>query len=161
NPYKGLRAFQEVDAADFFGRAALTEQLLARLTESGDGARFLVVVGPSGSGKSSVIKAGLVPALRKGGLTHSERWFVTDMPPGTHPFEELEAALLRVAVNPLPGLIGELSEDRRGLVRVAKRLLPSDQEVELVLVIDQFEELFTLLDDEKIRAHFIDNLLSA
>ena len=72
NPYKGLRAFQEADADDFFGREALTGQLLARLAEPGEGGRFLAVVGPSGSGKSSVVKAGLLPALRKGGLPGSE-----------------------------------------------------------------------------------------
>jgi serine/threonine protein kinase len=70
NPYKGLRAFQEADAEDFFGREALTGQLLARFSPSpprGEGEnRFLAVVGPSGSGKSSVVKAGLLPALRNG-----------------------------------------------------------------------------------------------
>src|SRR5262249_35113269 len=113
NPYKGLRAFQETDVADFFGRAALTEQLLGRLTENGDGGHFLAVVGPSGSGKSSVVKAGLIPALRRGALATSACWFITEMLPGTHPFEELEVALLRVAVNPLPGLLEQLNEDRR------------------------------------------------
>src|SRR5258706_2242332 len=84
NPYKGLRAFQEADAVDFFGRAALTEQLLARLAEGGDGARFLAVVGPSGSGKSSAVRAGLLPALRRGALPNSSHWFVTEMLPRTH-----------------------------------------------------------------------------
>ena len=161
NPYKGLRAFQETDASTFFGRAALTEQLLSHLASSGGGARFLALVGPSGSGKSSVVKAGLIPALRRGGLNGSARWFITDMLPGAHPFEELEAALLRVAVNPLPGILDQLSQDRRGLVRAVKRTLPSDGGVELVLVIDQFEELFTLVSDETLRTQFIDNLLSA
>ena len=161
NPYKGLRAFQETDASTFFGRAALTEQLLSHLASSEGGARFLALVGPSGSGKSSVVKAGLIPALRKGGLNGSARWFITDMLPGAHPFEELEAALLRVAVNPLPGILDQLSQDRRGLVRAVKRTLPSDVGVELVLVIDQFEELFTLVSDEALRVQFIDNLLSA
>ena len=160
NPYKGLRAFQESDADTFFGRAALTEQLLSRLASSG-GARFLTVVGPSGSGKSSLIKAGLIPALRQGALPNSARWFVTEMLPGAHPLEELEAALLRVSVNPLPGILDQLAEDRRGLIRAVKRTLPSDLEVELLLVIDQFEELFTLVSDEVVRAHFIDNLLAA
>ena len=64
NPYKGLRAFQEADADDFFGREVMTERLLARLAEDHPLARFLAVVGPSGSGKSSVVKAGLLPALR-------------------------------------------------------------------------------------------------
>src|SRR5262249_54356142 len=97
----------------------------------------------------------------KGSLAHSERWFITDMMPGTHPLEELEAALLRVAVNPLPGLYDQLVENRRGLTRAAKRLLPGDQEVELLLVIDQFEELFTLVEDESVRMQFIDTLLGA
>ncbi|MBZ0307921.1 MAG: WD40 repeat domain-containing protein, partial [Anaerolineae bacterium] len=121
----------------------------------------MAVVGPSGSGKSSIVKAGLIPAIRRGALPDSTQWFITEMQPGTHPLEELEAALLRVAVNPLPGLLSNLSEDRRGLVRAVKRVLPTDQTVELVLVIDQFEELFTLTADEEVRQHFIDNLLSA
>ena len=66
NPYKGLRAFLEADTADFFGREALTQRLVRRLKEDGEASRFLAVVGPSGSGKSSVVRAGLVPALRRG-----------------------------------------------------------------------------------------------
>src|SRR5215212_6364973 len=71
NPYKGLRAFGEADAADFFGRADLIQRLLAHMGETEetgeerDLARFLAVVGPSGSGKSSVVQAGLIPALRR------------------------------------------------------------------------------------------------
>ena len=93
NPYKGLRAFEEADAADFFGREALTERLVERLRET----RFLAVVGPSGSGKSSVVRAGLVPALRRGALPGSESWPIVEMFPGAYPLEELEAALTRVA----------------------------------------------------------------
>jgi serine/threonine protein kinase len=68
NPYKGLRPFRQADAADFFGREALTTQLLGRLSSSQEAGRFLAVVGPSGSGKSSVVKAGLLPALRQGAM---------------------------------------------------------------------------------------------
>ena len=161
NPYKGLQAFQESDAEDFFGRAGLTEQLLSRLSEDGDASRFLVIVGPSGSGKSSVVRAGLIPALRKGALASTPTPFIASFLPGAHPLEELEVALLRVSVNPLPGLFSQLSEDRRGLVRAAKRLLPPSPKTELILVIDQFEEVFTLVEDEAVRTHFIDNLLSA
>ncbi|MBE2183495.1 MAG: protein kinase [Anaerolineae bacterium] len=161
NPYKGLRAFQESDTGEFFGRASLTERLLSRLSENGDAARFLVVVGPSGSGKSSIVRAGLIPALRKGALASSPCPFIADFLPGAYPMEELEAALLRVSVNPLPDLLAQLSEDRRGLVRATKRLLPADSKTELILVIDQFEEVFTLVEDEAVRVHFIDNLLSA
>ena len=161
NPYKGLRAFRESDAPDFFGRAALTELLLSRLSGHGDSERLLVVVGPSGSGKSSVVRAGLMPALRRGALHSSPHPFVTDLQPGTHPFEELEAALLRVADCAQPDLMDHLRQDRRGLVRAAKRILPNDLDTELILVIDQFEELFTLVEDPTLRLHFIDNLLSA
>jgi WD40 repeat protein/transcriptional regulator with XRE-family HTH domain len=161
NPYKGLRAFGEADAADFFGREALTQQLLARMAEGGDLARFLAVVGPSGSGKSSVVGAGLVPALRRGALPGSENWFVVDLLPGEHPLEELEAALLRIAVNPPESLLSQLREDKRGLLRAVRRCLPDDHATELVLVIDQFEEAFTLVQDEEVRAHLLDSLVTA
>jgi len=174
NPYKGLRAFGEGDAADFFGREALTQQLLVRMGEGGDLARFLAVVGPSGSGKSSVVRAGLVPALRRGALPGSENWYIVELMPGAHPFEELEAALLRIAVNPPTGsthgltLLAQLREDKRGLLRAVRRCLPDDGSgvklnaaTELVLVIDQFEEVFTLVPDESVRAHFLESLVTA
>lgn len=160
NPFKGLRPFGEADASDFFGRNALTQEILSRLGEETDVCRFLAVVGPSGSGKSSVVKAGIIPAIRRGALPGSEKWFVVDFVPGTHPFEELEAALLRVAVNPPESLLGQLKEDERGLVRAVKRILPQDEMVELVLIIDQFEEIFTLLQDEATRTHFLNSLVS-
>ncbi len=161
NPYKGLRAFGEADAADFFGRDTLTHQLLARLGEGGDLSRFLAVVGPSGSGKSSVVKAGLIPALRRGGLPGSENWFIVDLLPGAHPLEEIETALLRVAVNPPESLLAQLREDKRGLLRAVHRTLPADEATELMLVIDQFEEVFTLLENEAERAHLLDSLVAA
>ncbi len=160
NPYKGLRAYQEADASEFFGREALTQQLIARFAEQGDWARFLAVVGPSGSGKSSVVRAGLVPALRRGVLPDSARWFLADMLPGTHPMEELEAALLRIAVNKPESLISQLREDERGLARALKRILPNDQ-TPLMLFIDQFEEVFTLVVDEAERLHFLNSLHAA
>ena len=175
NPYKGLRAFQEQDAAQFYGRQTLLKQLLTQLDPrhrvssrnpiSNATNRFLAVVGPSGSGKSSVIKAGLLPALRQGALPGSADWFIVEMTPGSYPLEELEAALLRVAVNPPRSLLEPLQKDERGLVRVLKRLLPQDKDVEnpsqLLLVIDQFEELFTLVQKEVDRGRFLDNLFAA
>ncbi len=161
NPYKGLRAFAEADADDFFGRETLIQQLLARLSEGGDLSRFLAVIGPSGSGKSSVVKAGLLPALRRGGLLGSENWFYVDLLPGPNPFEELEAALLRVAVNPPASLLDQLRDGDRGLIRAVNRILPNDASVELVLVIDQFEELFTLVASEDERALFLSNIVTA
>jgi WD40 repeat protein/class 3 adenylate cyclase/energy-coupling factor transporter ATP-binding protein EcfA2 len=150
NPYKGLRAFTEQDAGDYFGREALTEHLVVRLEQT----RFLAVVGPSGSGKSSVVRAGLVPRLRQGALPGSERWSVVEMLPGAYPLEELEAALLRAADSPSAGVLEQLEQDDRGLLRAVKRLL-ADDESELVLVVDQLEEVFTLVEDEARRAHFL------
>lgn len=161
NPYKGLRAFSEADVEDFFGRETLVQQLLARLSEGGDLFRFLAVIGPSGSGKSSVVKAGLLPSLRRGGLVGSENWFYVDFVPGKNPSEELEAALLRVAVNPPSSLLSQLKEGNRGLIRAVNRILPNDPSVELVMVIDQFEELFTLVESEEERAIFLENLVAA
>ena len=161
NPFKGLRAFNEADADNFFGRETLIQQLLARLGEGGELSRFLAVIGPSGSGKSSVVRAGLLPALRRGGLPGSENWFIVDMLPGKHPFEELEASLLRVAVNPPQSLLAQLKDGNRGLLRAVHRILPADNSVELVLVIDQFEEMFTLVEDEAERALLLESLANA
>ena len=161
NPYKGLRAFCEGDAQDFFGREGLLQQLLIRLGEGGELSRFLAVVGPSGSGKSSVVKAGLIPALRRGALPGSEQWFILEMMPGAHPLEELEAALLRVAVNPPTSLMEQFTSDNRGLIRAVRRSLPVDPNIELVLVIDQFEETFTLVQNENERVRFLGLLVAA
>jgi len=162
NPYKGLRAFQQADALDFFGRETLVRRLMDRLEENAAYNRFLAVIGPSGSGKSSVVKAGLIPALKRGDIKGSEHWFVVEMVPGIDPMEELEAALLRIAVNPPDSLLRQLNEDERGFVRAVKRVLPGDSEdAELLLFIDQFEELFTLVDDEGIRTHFMNSLIAA
>ena len=81
----------------------------------------------------------MIPSLRRGGLPDSEHWFIVEFTPGAHPFEELETALLRVAVNPPESLLGQLKQDERGLLRSVGRILPPDKLVELVLVIDQFE----------------------
>jgi DNA-binding SARP family transcriptional activator/tRNA A-37 threonylcarbamoyl transferase component Bud32 len=163
NPYKGLRAFQEADAADFFGREALVQQLVDRLdgTAVGRESRFLAVVGPSGSGKSSVVKAGLIPALRDGALPGSENWFVAEMTPGRRPFAELEMALWPVAVEPPPDLVEPMQRDSGGLLRTLRRILPDEPGAQLLLVIDQFEELFTLVEDEAERDFFLDSLLAA
>lgn len=158
NPYKGLRAFQEADADDFFGRETLIKSLLKGL-DCED--RFLALVGPSGSGKSSVVKAGLIPELHAGAVPGSRNWFVAEMVPGTHPLEELELALWPLAVDPPPSLVEPMQRDTRGMLRTLRRILPEGPDSQLLLVIDQFEELFTLVEDEERRAFFIDSLLLA
>jgi serine/threonine protein kinase/WD40 repeat protein len=159
NPYKGLRAFQAADAQDFFGREKLIQKLLKRLHDDTENHRFLAVVGPSGSGKSSVVKAGLIPALWRGELANSDNWYIVDMLPGNRPLDELEVALLRVADDRSLNLHEQLERDANGLLRVADLILP-DNKSELLLVIDQFEEIFTLVEDENERLHFL-NLLHA
>ena len=156
NPYKGLRAFEEGDAPDFFGREELVEELVKRVKQT----RFLAVVGPSGSGKSSVVRAGLIPALRRGAIAGSEGWHIADMFPGAHPLDGLEAALLRASPDPPSSVMDQLERDEHGLHRAVLRLLPSDGS-ELVLVIDQFEELFTLVEDEAARTHFLGSIEAA
>lgn len=154
NPYKGLYAFQSSDTRDFFGRHAAVEKLIERMTSEDGHPRFVTVVGPSGSGKSSLVRAGLIPAIWRGAIDGSEKWFVVDMIPGSHPIEKLETALIRVAANQAQNLFQQLERDDRGLLRVADIILPNDK-TELLLVIDQFEEVFTLVEDEATRTHFL------
>ncbi|RPI98474.1 MAG: serine/threonine protein kinase, partial [Chloroflexi bacterium] len=161
NPYKGLRPFEQADVADFFGREALVVRLLDRLGGSSLSRGFLALVGPSGSGKSSAIKAGLIPALRSGGLPGSERWFVVEMVPGDDPFRSLEVALQRVAVNPITDTFRQLATGSLSLLKVVERILPGDAGTRLVLLIDQFEEVFTQVESETERQQFLDMLATA
>ena len=157
SPFKGLHAFQAGDAEDFFGRDRLVADVVTRI---GGGTRLVALVGPSGSGKSSVARAGVVPAIHKGALPGSEGWLVASMVPGAHPFAELEASLLRSTIDAPNSLDAQLADPALGLLRAALRLLPDDRS-RLVLVIDQFEELFTLVADEAERRRFITNLVTA
>lgn len=160
NPFKGLHAFAEADAADFFGREASVRELLEKMAEGIPGNRFLAVVGPSGSGKSSVVRAGLLPMLRGGAIPGSDEWFVVDMVPGAHPYEELAAGLVRIAVDPKPALAERLEDEDGGLARAAADVLPPDGS-ELLLVIDQFEEVFSLVGNENQRAKFLADIVAA
>lgn len=142
NPYNGLQAFDDGDTDRFFGRERLVSELVAQFAGDSISSRCAIVVGPSGSGKSSVVRAGLVPAIREGRVDGSDQWFITTMVPGTDPFEALEAALLRVAVNPPASLLEQLRDGSRGILRSVRRCLASDDDT-VFLVLDQFEELFT------------------
>ncbi len=170
NPYKGLRAFEEADSEDFFGREALVRRLLERLetpttlkggpVRPADPYRFLAVVGPSGSGKSSVVKAGLAPALRRGFLPGSSRWIITQMTPGENPLEQLENELLTVASRPIHNLREQLEASPDGLNKLIPQLLP-ETDSEILLIIDQFEETFSASVLEKERLMFLENLRRA
>ena len=154
NPYKGLSAFQEADSGDFFGRSGAVSDLVELLAER----KLVAVIGPSGSGKSSLVHAGLIPAVRAGALDGANNWVVAAMFPGSYPLEELESALNRVAVEDPGALMDELENDDRGLGRVIKRILPAA--TRLLLVIDQFEELFTLTHDDMARNRLLSALVN-
>ena len=165
NPYKGLRAFESADEKDFFGREAAVQRILEKLDihashANGAPGRFLAIVGPSGSGKSSLVKAGLIPALWSGRLAGSEKWFVVNFVPGPRPLDSLETSLTRIAADQANNVRTHLDRDGHGLSRVADLILPKDDS-ELVVIVDQFEELFTLVEDESSRRHFLDLLASA
>jgi WD40 repeat protein/DNA-binding SARP family transcriptional activator len=123
-PFLGLATFDAVHAEYFFGRERLVAALVARLV----GSPLVAVIGPSGSGKSSAVRAGLLPALAAGVLPGSERWRQALMRPGPHPVAQLERALAE--------------GDERAL-----------------LVVDQFEEVFTVCRDDGERARFFDALV--
>jgi basic membrane lipoprotein Med (substrate-binding protein (PBP1-ABC) superfamily)/DNA-binding SARP family transcriptional activator len=145
NPYLGLRPFTESDAASFFGRNGLTRRIGEAVRERS----MIAVVGPSGSGKSSVVGAGLVPEVRRW-----PDWVVATMIPSRHPFVEVEAALARIgAVGDLEPVLGSKPH---GLLRGVLRALPSDAGT-LLLVVDQFEELFTLTEPDE-RERFLSSL---
>jgi WD40 repeat protein/tRNA A-37 threonylcarbamoyl transferase component Bud32 len=139
-PFKGLASFEPSDADYFFGRERLVAELVARLV----GATFLGIVGPSGSGKSSVLRAGLLPALAGGVLPGSDRWRRVLMRPGEQPLEELRRMLASGARDP---------------VAEALKALPADERI--LLAVDQLEELFTACTDEGQRAAFVDVLTRA
>ncbi len=153
NPFNGLHAFTEGDAERFFGRDLLVDDLVGRIA-TGD--RLLALVGASGSGKSSVLHAGLVPAVRKGLTGGGHDWLIARMVPGTRPFREAEAAL-SAATSDAPDDLGDLLTDSEdGLLQASLRLLTGSQR--LLLVIDQFEELFTLGSPQRERDRFIKTL---
>jgi WD40 repeat protein len=106
------------------------------------------------------VKAGLIPALWSGKLPGSDKWFLINMVPGTRPLDNLETSLTRIAADQAGNLREHLDRDSHGLLRVAELILPNDDS-ELVVIVDQFEQLFTLVEGESTRGHFLDLLEQA
>jgi WD40 repeat protein len=165
-PYKGLNYFDETDADLFVGREALTNKLVERfLSHASSGSlheeRFLAVVGASGSGKSSLVRAGLVPALHWNQA--SADWSIHIFTPGAHPLESLAECLLQQnkSAEASATLIGDLVRDTHSLHLFNKRSTQFENTARVLLVIDQFEELFALCRSETERTLFIDNLLTS
>ncbi len=166
-PFKGLQYFDEADADRFFGREALTARIVGRLAQT----RFLAVIGASGSGKSSLIRAGVIPALRRGQRladdslppTDSGHWDILTVTPTAHPLESLAAALSGEGegVSAVSALQTELAQAPRTLALAARQRLARTGRRHGLLFVDQFEEVFTLCRSTAERDAFIDNLVGA
>ncbi|MGD1889519.1 MAG: TIR domain-containing protein, partial [Cyclobacteriaceae bacterium] len=155
-PYRGLEVFREEDRKYFYGREALVQQLCSRL-EDLDNNRLLAVLGPSGSGKSSVVRAGLIPQLE------NEKTLITVFTPGNNPIEQLSYAL-RGLSDPRPNvedLKHRLDHSKEALHLISGELTRDLNREKVVLIVDQFEELFTLTQKEAWVQHFIDLLIYA
>lgn len=163
-PYRGLLYFREEDAPFFFGREAAITQLKSAVQQH----NLVAVVGASGSGKSSVVRAGLVPQLRK---TRDQVWEVATMVPTDRPVHALAAILMPLLepdMTETDRLI-ELNKLAEALLRQAIKLREVVDRVlakqpgtdRLLLIADQWEELFTLCKDDRARRCFIDNILEA
>ena len=164
-PFRGLLPYREEDAPLFFGRQDDTDRLVAAVTRH----PFVAVVGASGSGKSSVVRAGLVPRLR---ADRDKVWDVVTMVPTARPLNSLVIALSslvwpalddevdrREKANEKTASLEKGTLSLRDLVEIALNKQPGTQR--LLLVVDQWEELYTLCRDEKLIRSFTDQLLDA
>ena len=138
--------------------SAATHSLSGSFDSLETGTHLVALVGPSGSGKSSAIAAGLIPRLREGAIPGSDRWVIAQMVPGTNPLAEVEAVVAAAAGVPT-GLATLLDvDDASDAAAMPVRVMPEGGRV--LLVIDQFEELFTITD-EVARRRFLDAIARA
>jgi WD40 repeat protein/energy-coupling factor transporter ATP-binding protein EcfA2 len=160
-PYRGLFAFQEKDARFFFGR----EHFIERLVTAVERKPLVAVIGASGSGKSSLVFAGLIPRLRQ-----QEGWLILDFRPEDRPFHNLAAALVPLLepemsevdrLVEVKKLATALSQKDVGLSDTVSRILEKQSGSQLLLIVDQFEELYTLSQEEDKQQVFLDLLLEA
>ncbi|HSS20139.1 MAG TPA: NACHT and WD repeat domain-containing protein [Pyrinomonadaceae bacterium] len=155
-PYLGLSPFRENSKKLFFGREKLVEELATTLKRT----RLLAIVGPSGSGKSSLVLAGLLPELKNGKIAGSEKWHY--FPPIVPGFEPLTSLIS--LVHPLESASGKANRvEAEKLKAEPGKLLELINQLtteRAVIIVDQFEEIFTLTTDEATRSAFITNLLS-
>ncbi|MCO5184689.1 MAG: hypothetical protein M9965_12215 [Anaerolineae bacterium] len=152
-PYKGMAYYTEQDKDNYFGREQLSDHLAARLQTT----HFLALIGASGSGKSSLMRAGIIPRLR------ARNWRIHVIKPGTQPLTALAATLVPDAAAPaaIKALRSALAEDPETLQLAASQRVAQANADRLLLAIDQFEELFTQCKDERERAAFVANLVHA
>ena len=146
-PYPGLRPFEPDEAMKFYGRETHTVELLRRLSEN----RFIAVVGSSGSGKSSLVRAGLLPALYRGRLIGAtSQWRICMMRPGDAPMKSLAESLAerKVFSNDEDAVLQAVRRSSLGLVRAVRASQFAAGE-SLLLVVDQFEELFRFVKEQR------------
>jgi hypothetical protein len=164
-PFPGLRAFLPTESDRFFGRDAEIELLLERLLARGE--RFLAVIGPSGSGKSSLVYAGLIPALTTNPVANSVRWYSVSFSPrelGDDPFLPLAAALSKAFPDRgwrVPDLARRLRSHPTDIAIVTSDSLGQDRTAQLLLFVDQFEEVFAAKVDSGARNDFFQLLTVA
>ncbi len=154
-PYKGLASFEVEDRATFFGREKLIDELVSRAMDS----PLVAVVGPSGSGKSSLVRAGVVAALRDGDRTSEGPWVSVVMVPSAHPMVELASGLAAAFGRSPSAVLDLLDADPCALADLAGDVLGPG--ARLAVVVDQFEELFTQTADAGERSRFVALLLGA
>ncbi len=159
-PYRGLFHFDPNDAEFFFGREVFVEELF----EATQNRNFIPVLGASGSGKSSVVLAGLVPKLQQ-----EEHWLFTHFRPGSDPFHALSLALVPLYTQDLDNtdkiiqarkLAQSLGKGEILLNDVFAQIHQNHSNSRVLLIADQFEELYTLCGNQKIRLSFLDTLLA-
>jgi hypothetical protein len=159
-PYRGLDPFESGDAEYFFGRESFVEELV-KATQTRN---FIPLLGASGSGKSSVVFAGLVPKLQQSG-----RWQFTHFRPGSDPFYALAEALVLLYMSEVDStdkitqagkLAKSLKEGKILLSKIFRSIQLKHPQNRLLLIADQFEELYTHCTDEATRRNFLDKLLS-
>jgi WD40 repeat protein/energy-coupling factor transporter ATP-binding protein EcfA2 len=156
-PYVGLAAFQSTDREWFFGRDRLVAELVSRMRQR----RFVGVFGPSGCGKSSLLRAGLVPALTAAAEGETSPPVVM-FTPGVKPLDECAIQLARLSGASVVSIRADLGGDPANLhLRIRQMMADRPAEQDLVLVIDQFEEVFTLCSDRDERSRFLDALITA
>lgn len=167
SPYRGLNWFEEDDAAFFVGRETATRKILQRMSDCLDGSGLLVVSGASGSGKSSLLRAGVLPRLRKAGLADapgSSLWPCLLFTPKHAPLDELAVRVALLARLDAAAVRRELGDNPAGFALTARQAAltapvsgrsESTPEPRLLLVIDQFEQLFSQCPDEEQQRAFI------
>jgi energy-coupling factor transporter ATP-binding protein EcfA2 len=139
NPFPGLRSFSSKESHLFFGREQHIHDLLFKLNEH----HFVAIVGTSGSGKSSLVHAGLLPAIRGGKLDRESEWILTSMSPGNTPISNLAKSLIHkdlLAHRDIKEIYQTLSASPLGLVQLLRTYI--NEQRKLLIYLDQFEEIF-------------------